>query len=81
VKTSEAILEQANEAVRMAEAGYKEGVTTNIELIDAQQGLDGVRLNHARALFDYQVSLAKLANAVGVLEVKNLFQVNKEASK
>jgi outer membrane protein TolC len=38
VDTSSAILAQAEEAVRMAETGYEEGVTTNIDVIDAQPG-------------------------------------------
>jgi len=65
-ETSAAILAQAEEAVRMAEAGYKEGVTTNLDVIDAQHGLNGARLNNAQAWFDFELAKAKLLNAVGV---------------
>ncbi|MEW6200651.1 MAG: TolC family protein [bacterium] len=65
VETSEAILRQAEEAVKMAEIGYKEGVNPSIDLIDAQQALNGARINKAKAHYDYEVAKARLAYVIG----------------
>ena len=67
-----AILAEAEEAVRMAETGYKEGVTTNLDVIDAQNGLSMARLNNAQAKFDYEVAKARLLNAVGAEDESEL---------
>ncbi len=72
VKTSTAIEKMAKEAVRMAELGYKEGVTSNIDLIDAQTSLTGAEMNKAKAIFDFEIAKANLANAIGIYDFAEL---------
>lgn len=65
VETSQVILKQADEALRMAEIGYKEGVTSNLELIDARISKTKAKLNYIQAIFDYKIAEAKLLFAMG----------------
>jgi outer membrane protein len=66
MSTTEAILNTTLEAVRMAEVGFKEGVTPNLDVLDAQHSLNGAKLNSAQARFDVEIAKAKLLNSVGV---------------
>lgn len=66
IESSDVILEIAEEAYRMADLGFKEGVTAQIDLIDAEHTLTQARLGHAKAAFDYEVSKARLAYSCGV---------------
>jgi outer membrane protein len=64
--STRAVLEMAEEAYRMAQVGFKEGVTTGIDLLDAEHGLTQARLNNAKSSFDYEIEKAKLAQACGL---------------
>ncbi|HOY64258.1 MAG: Cobalt-zinc-cadmium resistance protein CzcC precursor [bacterium ADurb.Bin236] len=66
LETSAAMLEAAEEAYRMADIGFKEGVTAAIDLIDAEHALTQARLNRAKSKFDYETAKAKLAAACGL---------------
>jgi outer membrane protein len=66
IDTSEAILASAEEGYRMAEVGFKEGVTTSIDLLDAEHGLTQAKLNRAKANFDYETQKARLARSCGL---------------
>ncbi len=66
IESSEVILEIADEAYRMADIGFKEGVTAQIDLIDAEHTLTQARLNSAKAYFDYETAKAQLAYSCGV---------------
>jgi len=58
-------VEEAQEAVRIAELNYKEGLTTNLDVSSAQVALRQARMNYSLALFEYAVALAKLEKSVG----------------
>jgi outer membrane protein len=61
-------VEQAQEAVRIAELNYAEGLATNLDVNSAQVALSQARTNYSQAQFDYSVALAQLEKAVGAGE-------------
>jgi len=58
-------VEQAREAVRIAELNYKEGLATNLDVSGTQVALSQARTNLSQALYDCAVALAQLEKAVG----------------
>jgi outer membrane protein TolC len=58
-------VEQAQEAVRIAELNYAEGLATNLDVNSAQVALSQARMNFSQAQFDYAIALAQLEKAVG----------------
>ncbi|MDR1472869.1 MAG: TolC family protein [Synergistaceae bacterium] len=62
---SETVIDKAKEAYEIAVARYGEGVGTNIDVIDSQVALTQANSNYTQALCDYNISLARLENAMG----------------
>jgi outer membrane protein len=58
-------VEQAREAVRIAELNYAEGLATNLDVSTAQMALSQARTNHSQALYDGVIAQAQLEKAVG----------------
>jgi len=58
-------VEQAREAVRIAELNYAEGLATNLDVSTAQVALSQARTNYSQALYDCAISQAQLEKAVG----------------
>jgi outer membrane protein len=58
-------VEQAQEAVRIAELNYSEGLATNLDVSSAQVALSQARTNYSQGLFDYAMALAELEKATG----------------
>ena len=58
-------VEQAREAVRIAELNYTEGLATNLDVSTAQVALSQARTNYSQALYDCVVSKAQLDKARG----------------
>ena len=58
-------VEQAREAVRIAELNYSEGLATNLDVSSAQMALSQAKTNHVQALYDYAVALAQIEKSVG----------------
>lgn len=58
-------VEEAREAVRIAELNYAEGLATNLDVSSAQVALSQARTNYAQALYDCVISQAQLDKAVG----------------
>jgi len=59
------VLEQAEEALRLARSRYEAGTGTQLDVLDAQTALTDARTTHVRALREYSVALARLQRAVG----------------
>ena len=57
-------IEQAEEALSIAEVRYKSGTITNLEVLDAQLALTRVRLGYLKALYDHNVAVAELERAM-----------------
>lgn len=58
-------LEQAEEALSLAEVSYKSGVITNLDLMDATTAVSESRLQLLKAKIDYTVNAYKLKSAIG----------------
>ena len=65
VMAAEKALETARESARLAEVRYKGGVSTQVEVLDAQNALTLASTNYVNAVFDYQVAVSRLERAVG----------------
>jgi outer membrane protein len=61
-------VEQALEAVRIAELNYGEGLATNLDVSTVQVALSQARTNFAQAQYDYAIALAQLEKSVGAGE-------------
>jgi outer membrane protein len=58
-------VEQAREAVRIAELNYAEGLATTLDVSSVQAALSQAKTNQIQALYDYAVALAQLEKSVG----------------
>jgi outer membrane protein len=58
-------VEQAQEAVRIAELNYSEGLATNLDVSSAHVALSQAKTNQVQALYDYAVALAQIEKSVG----------------
>jgi outer membrane protein TolC len=65
IPTTKKAVEQAEESLRVSEERYKAQVTTITEVLDAQFRLTRARVNYYRALYDHNLSRARLARALG----------------
>ncbi len=65
IRATEATVEQAEEAFKIASIRYKSGVGINLDVLDAQLKLNTAKTNHISALYDYNVGLATLEKALG----------------
>ena len=60
------MLEQAEEALRLAEARSEAGSGTQLDVLSAQTALTEARATQIQALHDYAVARARLERAVGM---------------
>lgn len=60
-------LQHAEEGLRLAMTGYREGVNTEVEIVDARSALTEARGNHYKALFDHSMARLSLDQAMGLL--------------
>jgi outer membrane protein len=60
-------LNKAQEGLRLAEVGYKEGTNTQVELIDAQAALTTARANHYQAIYSHIIAKLDFQKAMGTL--------------
>lgn len=65
IASQEKTVEQAAEALKMAQARYESGQATNLDVLDAELALTQAQTNRFQAVHDYLVSLAELERAVG----------------
>ena len=59
------VLPQADQAIRVAEAGYQANKTTFLDLLDAQRSLLNFRVEYYQFLADYEQRSAELERVVG----------------
>jgi outer membrane protein TolC len=60
-------LTRAQEGLRLAEVGYREGTNTQVEMIDAQAALTTARVNYYQAIYSHIVAKLDLQKAMGTL--------------
>lgn len=66
IRATEASVAQAEEAYKIATVRYASGVGINLDVLDAQLQLNTARTNYITALYNYNVDLATLENAMGI---------------
>jgi outer membrane protein len=59
------VLEEADEALRLARARTEAGTGTQLEVLDAETSLSQARTTQVQALHDYSVARARLERAIG----------------
>jgi TolC family type I secretion outer membrane protein len=72
LKANADLLESAKAAERVARGRYQAGVGMILDLLTAQSALANARLSLIRAAYDWQISRATLAQAVGALDARFL---------
>lgn len=65
VEASQKVVEQATEAVRLANARYNAGTGTQLDVLQAQTDLTTARTNQIQAFYSYNVAVAALRKATG----------------
>ncbi len=68
IQGQEKNIEQAKKAVSIAETRFKNGVGTQLELLDTQVAMTLAQTNYAQAIYDYLVAKADWDFAVGQIE-------------
>lgn len=63
--TAERTIEQAQEGLRIASVRFAAGVSTNLEVVQAQAALSQAEVNRIQALYNINVARAQLERAVG----------------
>lgn len=66
IDTAKTALASAEEDYKIAQVRYASGVGTNTDVMDAHNALTQAKTNHINALYDYNVSKAKLDKAMGI---------------
>ena len=64
-EASQRVVEQASEAVRLANARYSAGTGTQLDVLQAQVELTTARTNQIQAFYTYNVAVAALRKAMG----------------
>jgi len=60
-------LVRAKEGLRLAEVGYREGINTQVEMIDAQAALTTASANYYQAIYSHIIARLDLQKAMGTL--------------
>jgi outer membrane protein TolC len=63
-------------ALEAKEEGFSAGLTTNLDVLDAQRDLSESRRDFLRALYNYILSVLDLERAAGQLDVEDIERVN-----
>ncbi len=70
LESQKKVVEQAEEALRLAEARFGAGTTTQTDVLSAQTALTDARNTQVQALRDYSVARARLERSIGqIIEV------------
>lgn len=65
-EASKKVVEQAEEAVRLADARYSAGTATQLDVLQARTDLTTARLNQLQAYYSFNVANAALRRAMGL---------------
>jgi outer membrane protein len=72
-----ASLRAQEQVVEQLTASYHAGVSSNVDVLDAQRDLFLARAQYVRARYDYALDTLKLRHAVGLLDISDLEEVNR----
>ena len=62
-------LTRAKEGLRLAEVGFREGINTQVEMIDAQAALTTAKSNYYQAIYSHLTAKLDLRKAMGTLGI------------
>ncbi len=79
-KTSNLVIKQAEEAHRLANVRFKAGASTQLDVLQAQFDLTRSRLERIRASHDYNVAVARLQRAMGIVKIGAALPAGDDAS-
>ena len=68
IQASKKLVDQADEALRLAVGRYNSGIGTALETTDAEVALASARITYIQALYNYNVSYARLERAMGTIK-------------
>ncbi len=68
IQASRKLVQQAEEALRLAVGEYNSGTGSALQTTDAQVALANARITYIQSLYDYNVSYAQLERAMGVIK-------------
>ena len=81
-------VEALNEAIRAGEnalqareEGFSAGLTTNLDVLDAQRDLSRSRTDYLRAKYNYIIALIRLEQQVGDLDEEDIARINQWLDK
>ena len=66
VEATKTAVTQAEESFKIATVRYQAGVGINLDVLDAQLNLNKAKINNIQALYDYNVGIATLEQAMGL---------------
>lgn len=82
VKVQELVTRQADEGLRIAEVGYREGTIDQVSLLEARTALIKAQLLYQRSLYRHAVAVLTLQRAMGILDAADFgTYLQKETSK
>ncbi len=61
--------QEAEEALRLANLTYEEGISTQVDVLGAQLSFTGSEVNYQQGIFNYNVSQLHLLKAIGKLNI------------
>jgi outer membrane protein len=67
-EASKKVVEQAEEALRLANARFSAGTATQLDVLTSQVELTTARLNQLQAYYSYNVAVASVRNAMGLAD-------------
>jgi len=76
VQASKQALLSNETALEATQAGYEVGTRTLVDVVQSQRNLSDARRNYAHARYDYILSTLQLKAAAGLLDVKDIEQIN-----
>ena len=79
VQSQQGSVTNAEEALRLSQVNFREGVGTSLDVISAQTELTRTRSNYVQAVRDYRLAGLSLDFAVGTLGEDSFSTVNQEA--
>ncbi|MEN6620690.1 MAG: TolC family protein [Smithella sp.] len=65
IGTNQVAVEEASVNFDIAQRAYSAGVSTNLDVMDAELALNQAKTNYTNSLFDYNISKARLDKAIG----------------
>ena len=68
IKAQEKSVQQAERTVEIAQTRYKNGVGTQLEILDTQNSLTQTRINYERAVYDFLIAKTEFEKTLGLIE-------------